>query len=242
MNGQNVGNPQGYVATNTAYLQDFAYNLATRYKGQVYYYGPMNEPNFSSNFNPSQQGLSDPSHQYLNYYMQYLVNPFRSAIKSANAANKLVGPDASLSAGAQSGANAWIYPLNEYFSSAFDVWFVHDYRSNSVSVMNNVNNLVNQSHPIWLTETGFIYNSSQAGYVQDVYVDEYNRNSWWAKTFYHDLYDGSGPYGLTDQNLNPTQSFIRTKVCMGISSPTGTSNRRSSDGHRSSCSIGNPLN
>jgi hypothetical protein len=206
VNGQNVGNPQANISLNPAYLEDFAYNLATRYPG-VQYFGPMNEPNFSNNYVYANASNGN----YLNYFMDYIVGPVRNGIKAANQNNQLVGPDVSLTAGASNGKNSWMLPLNQYFSSSFDVWSVHSYHPDHTAVRDDLDGLfssIGNSKPIWLSETGFAINgnaSNQATQLQGVYVDQNNRNSWWTKIFYHDLQsDSSLPPsaddGLVDQN------------------------------------------
>lgn len=229
VNNVAVGNPQGYLpVSNTGFLQDFAYALAHRYDGLVTYYGPMNEPNLTANFNPQQQQLSNPNGEYLDYYITYLERPVRAGIKAANSANLLVGPDVSLDVcgipSGCSGTNGWIYPINEYFSSEFDVYSVHTYPSTAGGVLSNMEGVYNVTygyHPVWLTETGFHVNgnlSNQATQVQDLYVNEYNAGTWWAKTFYHVLWDNSdasGSIALLNQDYSPRPAYYTYQSLYG---------------------------
>jgi hypothetical protein len=221
-----VGNPQGVaprfninvggtqVPSSTA-LEDFAYNLAVRY-AQVHFFGPMNEPNFTNMYNPP----GGYTGTYLNDFMNYLVSPIRNGIKAANSNNQLVGPDVSIQSGsgATSGINSFLVPLNQYFSSSFDVWSVHSYHDDHTGVRDDMDTIwgdLGTAKPIWLTESGFKYNgsNSQSDNVQGLYVDEYNRQSWWTKTFYHQL--KSGDYGLIDDNNNYRPAFYTYQTLYG---------------------------
>lgn len=194
-------------------LQDFAYNLASRYP-QVNYFGPINEPNVTSNYNPP-GGFTG---NYLNYYMQYLVWPVSSGIKEYNSVNKLVGPDVGLTAGAASGLNSFISPLHQYFSSSFDVWSVHDYSSDHNGTKNNMDSvfgIVGYSAPVWLTEVGYSASNltDQSNNITGLYVDRYNRSYYWPRAFYHSLQDQS--YGLKDQYGNFRPSFYNYQTLYG---------------------------
>jgi hypothetical protein len=189
-----VGNPQGAIpwfylniggniVQASVALQDFAYNLAARYPG-VQSFSPMNEPNFPQNYDPP----GGYSGNYLNYFMQYYVAPVSAGIKAANATNKLVGPDVTLSANGSTGRDQFMVPLNQYFSSWFDVWSVHSYRGAETDVradMDDLHGFLNK--PIWLTEVGWPFNYAQSNNVYWLYVDCFNRQSWWQKAFYHQL-------------------------------------------------------
>ncbi len=227
VNGQNVGNPQGYVPTNTAFLQDFAFNLAQHYNNEVYYYGPLNEPNGKNNYNPYDQGLPNASGEYLNYYINYYERPVSAGIKAANPQNQLVGPDVSLTASGPENGNGisnWLSPLYEYFSIEFDVWSVHSYHTagshNDVkSDMDNAGSATGNAKPMWLTETTFSASNLNTQYsnVSNLFIDQYNRSGWWTKIFYHDL--ANDGVGLLDGNYNLRPAFTAFQGSYGHQIP-----------------------
>jgi hypothetical protein len=217
VNNRCPGNAQGWIPNkdpnNTGgtglYLQDFAYNLAVRYP-QVQYFGPLNEPNFTNNFNVVSP--LDPG-SYLNYYMEYFAFPVQTGIKLANPGNQLVGPDVGLSQGASSGLNSWINPIMQYFPQTFDVLSVHTYHSDHTGVRDDLDSVEtyarNYGKLVWLTETGFgaCDLQNQANQLQGVYVDEFNRQTWWTKTFYHTMQVPIPNCSQDDSLADPSNNF-----------------------------------
>jgi hypothetical protein len=188
-------------------LEDLAYNVATHFAGKVAYYGAWNEPNLACNFNPA---TSD----YLGEYVRGIAQPIAFGVHSADSRAKVVGPEAALSAcgipSGCSGVDQWVGALWGSYYSLFDVFSVHSYRADSSEVrdeMDAVYKIIQGRIPIWLTETGFS-GDDQAKQIQVMYQDNFNRRSWWPRTFYHGLVgNGDGAMDLLNPDYTLKQAF-----------------------------------
>lgn len=114
--------------------------------------------------------------------------------------------------GCDSGWGSWFLPISQYFLNWFDIISVHSYHTDHSGVRSDMDKLdstyIWRRRPIWLTETGFTQSQNPNDNVYWLYVDEYNRQTWWTKTFYVSLYDtDSTKYGLLDPYWNPRPAF-----------------------------------
>ncbi len=202
---QNGYQDVGRTVTNSQYTYNFFSALVTQFNGSnvsgcptnnastchplVQYFGVWNEPNGMNNYNDT---YYDPGNlgNYLNDYVNQYLFPAHQAIKAANPSAYVVAPDISddnSTCGGFSGScswnNSWIKPLTLYFSQYFDVISMHSYPSSASTVQNYVQttwNSYDYAKPIWMTEVAI----GSASQLELLYEDEYNRSSYWAKTFW----------------------------------------------------------
>lgn len=229
----------GRTVLNSNYTYTFFYNLASQFNGSttascasgdptnchplVQYFGVWNEPNNANNYNDVYFDPNNPGNYLSDFVNQYLF-PAYNGVKQANPSAFVVAPDlqqGNVSCGnfsVYNGCNyisSWLQPLMQYFSSSFDIISVHSHQSTHDDTKNEIDNEVvanvGASKFIWVTECDF--SSSEASNVTTVYVDEFNRSSYWTKIFYNLAgYSPCGQKGLLCSNdgvnLTDTSAFF----------------------------------
>ncbi len=111
----------------------------------------------------------------------------------------------------------WLVPLMQSYSAYWDVIGLHShvsdhgYTTSQVDTVHIYNSLYGLGQSIWVTEAD--YSSLNPSDVMGVYVDQYNRSSYWKKTFYT-LGGVSGdscsnPKYLLCQGVTPTPNFAQ---------------------------------
>jgi len=209
----------GRTVTNSSYTYNFFYNLALQFNGNgqtsgcnvnpvnaslchplVQYYGVWNEPNGMNNFNDT---YYDPNNlgNYLNDFVNQYLSPAHSAVHAANAAALLMAADLGTggnTCGGFQGNNcgtwqaSWMQPLNQYFTSYYDVITIHGYNGSENTLKGNVDQVENSYNSgrkqIWVDENAMSGTSN----VTQYYVDEYNRQSYWQAAFWE-----FGGYGVS---------------------------------------------
>lgn len=78
----------------------------------------------------------------------------------------------------------------QFFSGSFDIISVHSHKSSHDDTKSEADTIYSDfglAKPIWITECDFSgpSPSGQADNVTLVYVDEFNRQSYWTKLFYN---------------------------------------------------------
>ena len=141
-------------------------------------------------------------------YLEAIALPISRGVRAAGSGNVVVGPEVALSAcgipSGCSGLDQWI--TANRFVSVFDILSVHAYRGSHGDVAADLDavHLAAPGAAVWLTESGF--SANQASEVRGLYVDNYNRSGWWARTFYHGLI-GNGATDLLNLDWSARPGF-----------------------------------
>ena len=182
----NGGHSYNYPPLNYQDWYDFVYAVAARYKDDIFLWGIWNEPNLDSY-------LRDGD---LKTY-QALVVTAHAAIRAANPAARVLGPDVSH----HGISDGWFATAMRSFGDLFDIVTVHWYVDGPdlALMMDQLVRPFSMGKSVWLSEAGMkpcasiFGEAAQALFYHQVLSALRARRSWWTGVQFYDLYEKPTP-------------------------------------------------
>jgi hypothetical protein len=207
-----------FPAANVQDWKNFVARTIARYKNQVKYWGIWNEPNIKNFFALGKD-----------IYVQQILLPAAQAIRGADPAAFIVGPELAHLTSAGSEWYFWMKYILDNAGNHFDIISHHLYEDLGVYFMYElleqgdkfipaVKTIIEESgqggKPFWITETG--WNTShfsepmQASRYLDMLHNRARRN-YPEKVFFYEIIDdpraSTGPFGILRSNLSAKPAY-----------------------------------
>ena len=178
----NGGQGFSYPPLNDRDWYDFVYAVASRYKDDIVLWGVWNEPNLDHFLHGA-----DPA-----VYAR-LVTTAALAVRDANPAARLLGPDASHHAF----TDGWFKTVMQSVGDRFDIVTVHWYPDGPALAftMDELVRPLARGREVWLTEVGrrpcgsIFGETGQALFYDQVLEAFLERRAWWTGVVFFDLYE-----------------------------------------------------
>ena len=209
---------RNFPANNLADWKNFVSRAVNRYKNNVRYWGIWNEPNIALFFSPGKD-----------VYVQKVLLPGVQAIRGADPAAFIVGPELAHLTNSGSEWYFWMKYILDNAGNYFDIISHHLYEDLGVYYMYelleegdhfipSVKRIVAESgqgdKPFWLTETG--WNTSR--YSETMQANRYldllharNRKNYPHKLFFYEISDDPQPsvlpWGILRRNLEAKPAY-----------------------------------
>ena len=178
----NGGNPYWYPPVNYQDWYDFVFAVVSRYKDDIVLFGIGNEPNLDIYLKGAD----------LRVYQSLVVNA-RAAIRAANPAAVILGPDVSWHAM----PNGWYAGAMALFGDLFDIVTVHYYPDGPPLdyMMDSLVRPYALGKPVWMSEIGIrpcasaFGEGGQALFYQQVLNLFQERRTWWTGLLFFNLWE-----------------------------------------------------
>lgn len=209
---------KNYPADNAADWKGFVTRAVNRYKSKVKYWGIWNEPNLKNFFALGKDR-----------FVAQVLLPGAQAVRAADPAAFLVGPDLSHKTETGSEWYFWMKYILDNAGGHFDVISHHLYEDHGVYYMYElleegdklipaVKTIIAESgqggKPFWITETGWpthkYSETTQANRFLDM-LHARARKNYPEKVFFYELIDdarqGVDPFGILRSSLEPKPAY-----------------------------------
>ncbi len=207
-----------FPANNVADWKSFVARVIARYKNQIKYWGIWNEPNLKNFFALGKD-----------IFVQKVLLPAGQAIRAADPAAFIVGPDLSHKTAPGSEwyfwmkyilDNAGIYLdiISHHIYEDLGVYYMYELLEEGDKFIPSVKAIIEESgqgnKPFWITETG--WNTSRYSEIMQAnrYLDMLHnraRRNYPEKVFFYEIIDdpraSSGPFGILRSNLSAKPAY-----------------------------------
>ncbi len=195
----NGGRAYSYPPAKIQDWYDFVYAVADRYKDDIFLWGVWNEPNLDSYLHNGDVSVYES-----------LVRTARTAIRAANPAALVLGPEVSHHAI----TSGWFARAMSAFGDQFDIVTVHWYADGPPlgRMMDEVVRPLSDRKSVWLTEVGMKPCDSSFGEAgQALFYDKVlrafnERRDWWTAVLFYDIYDPPAPLDCGSAMTRPDWS------------------------------------
>lgn len=191
---------KNYPADNAADWRNFVAGTVQHYRDRIKYWGVWNEPNLRLFFAPGKD-----------VFVQQVLLPAALAIRGADPAAFIVGPELSHKTESGSEWYFWMKYILDNAGSHFDIISHHIYEDHGVyfmyelleegdSLIPSVKKIVEESgqggKPFWITETGWHTNQYAEAVQASRYLDMLHvraRKNYPHKVFFYEIIDDTHP-------------------------------------------------
>jgi len=209
---------RNFPANNVADWKNFVARVIARYKNQIKYWGIWNEPNLNVFFALGKD-----------IYVQQVLLPAAQAIRAADPAAFIVGPDLShkTTPGSEwyfwmkyilDNAGGYLDVISHHIYEDLGVYFMYELLEQGDKFIPSVKAIIEESgqgnKPFWITETG--WNTSRYSEIMQAnrYLDMLHvraRKNYPEKVFFYEIIDdpraSTGPFGILRSNLSAKPAY-----------------------------------